>query len=529
MITNKPGKQNIRKINTGQRMYKPYGYGQAVPPGPPPDPPLFDGVIADIAGEVNKVLTPIDVSGNFDTGGPVSNYSILFGPSWLNISNGGIMSGTPDEAGTTVGVEVRGSNAGGSADSNPFDTVVAPEAPVFDGTIADIVGNVGTPITPVDVSGNYDTGGAVATYTLQNEPLWMSISAAGVITGTPDVEAVTINITVVGSNATGGAPSNPFQCDIQAAGLQAPLFDGTIANITGDVGIAITPVDVSGNFDTGGAVSTYTLQNAPTWMSIDNNGLITGLPDAEAVTAGITVTGANGTPPDAVSNAFQCDIQAATNRYILTWDGIDGSATIDPITLPSTQSWSIAFTCRMDNFSEQNTVVGRAVDNTARFGSANGSGKLFFVADDGQYTEGTVIIFTTDERDIELRYIHDWVPDPRFEIIVNGFLQYAVERAAGISFTGMDVVAVFTSTLNYTPMVLKDLHFTRDDGFDVFFAIDSNSTVSEESKTQSNTMVFNNIVAGDWSLEPLARVFFVSLPLFPLEAVTYLGEIVTYV
>lgn len=83
-------------------------------------------------------------------------------------------------------------------------------------------------------------------------------------------------------------------------GLQLPEFTGTLANITGNNGVAITAYDSSVHFTD---VSIYVLQDAPSWMLIDSLGEITGIPDAAATTNNVTVTGFNSIG-DIVSNTF---------------------------------------------------------------------------------------------------------------------------------------------------------------------------------------------------------------------------------
>lgn len=86
--------------------------------------------------------------------------------------------------------------------------------------------------------------------------------------------------------------------------MLAPIFSGTIGGISSAVGTPITPYDASTHFATGGVITEYSLQNAPAWMSIDDNtGVITGTPDVVASVDNVTVTGSN-LKGDAVSNTF---------------------------------------------------------------------------------------------------------------------------------------------------------------------------------------------------------------------------------
>ena len=88
-------------------------------------------------------------------------------------------------------------------------------------------------------------------------------------------------------------------------GIKPPTFIPTIANITGNNGVAITEVIIATNFTD---VHVYSLQNAPSWMIV-SNGVISGTPDAVATTNLVTVTGTN-TYDNVVSNTFDVIIGA---------------------------------------------------------------------------------------------------------------------------------------------------------------------------------------------------------------------------
>lgn len=92
-------------------------------------------------------------------------------------------------------------------------------------------------------------------------------------------------------------------------------FDGFIADISGEVGTPITPVDISGEFSGTETPFTYAETDVawPTWAALDvNTGIISGTPDAAADTSGHTVTGTDITPDTALSNSFQFLISSAT-------------------------------------------------------------------------------------------------------------------------------------------------------------------------------------------------------------------------
>ena len=98
------------------------------------------------------------------------------------------------------------------------------------------------------------------------------------------------------------APSSCFTC-------HSPIFSGNISDFNESNGVPMTPFDSSGFFDPGSEpITSYSLVGGPGWMSIDvSTGIISGTPDAIAVTAGVTVEATNiyGTTS---SNAFSVTV-----------------------------------------------------------------------------------------------------------------------------------------------------------------------------------------------------------------------------
>lgn len=82
--------------------------------------------------------------------------------------------------------------------------------------------------------------------------------------------------------------------------------------------------DCSPHFTSGGVVDSYSLQNAPAWLSIDNAGLMTGSADVEAV-SNVTVT-AHNVDGTAVSNVFVVTATELVETVVFI------AASYDPIT-----------------------------------------------------------------------------------------------------------------------------------------------------------------------------------------------------
>jgi hypothetical protein len=86
-----------------------------------------------------------------------------------------------------------------------------------------------------------------------------------------------------------------------------PIFTGTIADFVLTNAVPMPTYNAAFHFNTGGAVTGWSLQNAPAWMSISTIGIISGTPNLVATTPGVTVTGTNVTG-NAVSNAFSVQV-----------------------------------------------------------------------------------------------------------------------------------------------------------------------------------------------------------------------------
>lgn len=165
-------------------------------------------------------------------------------------------------------------------------------------------------------SASYCTNTSGATFSGTNLPSGSSIdTSTGDITWATPTNGTYSNVSVTCTNGQGAATSADFTITINA---QAPTLTASpIGNQTGNVGLAITPLDTSTAFNFGVtyAISSGTL---PSGLSIaSGTGIVTGTPDTQSNYTLIEVTATN---PDG-------SIAAAT----FDWD-ISGSLTIPSIT-----------------------------------------------------------------------------------------------------------------------------------------------------------------------------------------------------
>jgi hypothetical protein len=200
----------------------------------------------------------------------------------------------------------------GVLNPNPIEFVNGPITP-FDSI-------VGVPVFR-DVTSFFTGDFTPFTYSLTGTawPSWVILDPnTGIITGTPDGLLSSSGHTITGTDTdTNTAVSNTFTINVIAAS-QPIAFTGTIPDIDGFVGIAITPVDTAIFFSGTEGPFTYIKQGTwPSWADLDlNTGVISGIPDADATTSGLIVRGTDTTPDVADSNTFDSIIAVVVDATV---------------------------------------------------------------------------------------------------------------------------------------------------------------------------------------------------------------------
>ena len=306
-------------------------------------PPRFDGIINDRDIEVDVPILGFDASTHFQTGGDVDTYSLDGEPDGLVIDPiTGIVTGTPTILGEYI-TTVTGTNEVGSATSNDvtinvFEVV---DPPLFTGTIADIRAYPGEPMDPVDVSGNFATGGAPENYTLTGNPSWMSITDDGIISGTPDIEAVH-NVTVTAHNVSGSADSNEFTVNVVDV-----IDTRDIDDIFGDGSIVETYRFNSTHFSLSGNNNPPSGPVGYTAMKFDNGGIFLNGDSANAVNLPIL-----STTVEAISVTFRI------NSFDVAYADVYGTPiTADWQTSLRIATTSMAFALQSQSLSRNITPV----------------------------------------------------------------------------------------------------------------------------------------------------------------------------
>ncbi len=130
-------------------------------------------------------------------------------PSWSNLSSTGALTGTPDAAATSS-LSITATNVAGSNTKAFSLTTVNPNiAPTITSTNPITSGATGAPYS-YQFTAN---GTAPITWSGTSLPAWASLSAAGALTGTPNVAATSI-VNITATNSAGAAGPTPFSLTI---------------------------------------------------------------------------------------------------------------------------------------------------------------------------------------------------------------------------------------------------------------------------------------------------------------------------
>jgi len=211
-------------------------------------------------------------------------------PTGLSISPAGVISGIPTAAGTFAGITVTATNGTGPDATQTFAMTIAPAAPtITNGPPPNGVFGVAYSFTYTSTSSPTFS----ATGTL---PTGLSISPAGVISGTPTTPGTFAGITVTATNGTAPDATQSFSMTIAATPPPAPtITNGPPPN--GTVGATYSFTYTATDSPTFSATGTL-----PTGLTLSPAGVISGTPTVAGTFAGITVTATNGTAPDATQN-----------------------------------------------------------------------------------------------------------------------------------------------------------------------------------------------------------------------------------
>jgi sugar lactone lactonase YvrE len=209
-------------------------------------------------------ITPVTLTGSAGAGGPYT-FSATGLPTGLSISSSGVISGTATVTGTFPYVVTIKDSANNSGTLNCSVTVAATPTSTCP-TITAVQGNA---ITNATLTGSGGLGGPY-TFSATGLPAGVTISTAGVISGTPTANG-TFPYVVTISDFQGN--QGTLNCSVTV--LAAP--SSTCPTITAVQGTAITNATLTGSGGVGGPY-TFSATGLPTGLSISTAGVISGTP-----------------------------------------------------------------------------------------------------------------------------------------------------------------------------------------------------------------------------------------------------------
>ena len=212
------------------------------------------------------------------SGSPAPTFSVTSGslPTSLSLnSTTGVISGTPSVSGLFTGT-VTASNGVGTATTQSFSITVDQSPAITNGPPPSIA-TVGTAY-----SFTYTASGSPAptfSVTAGNLPTGLSLSTAGVISGTPTASGLFTG-TVTASNGIGSAATQSFSITVD----QAPAITDGPPPTSATVGTAYSFTYTASGYP----APTYSLTagNLPTGLSLSSAGVISGTPSAAARSVG---------------------------------------------------------------------------------------------------------------------------------------------------------------------------------------------------------------------------------------------------
>ena len=254
------------------------------------------------ASVVGTAITPIDVSGGV-SGGTLNGGTYRFYatglPAGISISQAGTISGTPTlpaTAGTATIHVYDDLNVTQSITIN-YGAITEPLVPLaFTGSAAYDIPSyvVSTAITPIDVSLGASGGVGSYTFSATGLPTGITISSAGVISGTtPAVATAAGTATITVTDSATPVPASQSITINYGAITNVPLsfIHNTAFDIPASfIGMDITSINVAFGVSGGTTPYTFSASGLPAGISITTTGIIYGAPTTEGAAGTATIT-----------------------------------------------------------------------------------------------------------------------------------------------------------------------------------------------------------------------------------------------
>jgi MYXO-CTERM domain-containing protein len=258
-------------------------------------------------------ITANDADGDnllFDTPNPAQPL-----PAWLTMTpstNDVTLTGTPTQAHVgshTFTLRVRDRDVGGLSASQDFTVTVnnVNDAPVITTTSPLPGGTQGTIYSTTISATDVDVPADTLTFSATGLPAGLSMSATGVISGTPTASG-SFPVVVTVNDGKGGTANASLELSISAPGNQNPTITAPPAQ-TATVGMAFGPLTVSAS-DPDSDPLTFSATGLPAGLSM-TGAVISGTPTTDTgspFTVNVTVNDGRG---GTASASFQLTVQPA--------------------------------------------------------------------------------------------------------------------------------------------------------------------------------------------------------------------------
>ncbi len=209
-------------------------------------------------------------------------------PSWLTLSSTGLLSGTPPAtAGAAASFMVTLTDSHKATSTASYTLNIDP-ALVLSPTTLTVV-TVGQPFsTQLTAAGGSGSG---YSFTVGSHPVWLTLSASGLLSGTPTSPTSSpFQFTVTATDGNGGTGSHTYSLSVNPALAIRPITL-PVATVGDAFSQQLTPTGGSGK----GYV--FTAPSLPEWLMLSPSGLLSGTPPSTVlspVSFAVTLTDSNG-------------------------------------------------------------------------------------------------------------------------------------------------------------------------------------------------------------------------------------------
>jgi serine protease len=188
----------------------------------------------------------------------------------------------------------------------------------------------GTAISPLQIGATDSASGQTLTFSATGLPAGLSISPAGLISGTPTAAVLNQSVSITATDTTGAAGNATFNWTVNAAGGNTVTVTNP-GNQTSSTGSAVS-LQIHATDSQSGQTLTYGATGLPAGLSINpTTGLVSGTPTAGGPNS-VTITAHDATSANG-STAFSWTINVAANSVTVTNPGNQTSRVNRSVTL----------------------------------------------------------------------------------------------------------------------------------------------------------------------------------------------------